>query len=65
MLGTQDMVMAMSRFLRFAPSAATTASDSRIGGTVITTSTLFCLIMLIVDLLYAYIDPRLKAKYKS
>ena len=26
---------------------------------------LFCLIMLIVDLLYAYIDPRLKAKYKS
>ena len=26
---------------------------------------LFCLIMLVVDLLYAYIDPRLKAKYKS
>lgn len=26
---------------------------------------LFCLIMLIVDLLYAYIDPRIKAKYQS
>lgn len=26
---------------------------------------LFCLIMLIVDVLYAYIDPRLKAKYKN
>lgn len=26
-------------------------------------STLFCLIMLIVDLVYAFIDPRIKAKY--
>ena len=26
---------------------------------------LFCLVMLIVDILYAYIDPRIKAMYKS
>ena len=26
---------------------------------------LFCIVMLIVDILYAYIDPRIKAKYKS
>ncbi len=26
---------------------------------------LFCVVMLIVDILYAYIDPRIKAKYKS
>lgn len=26
---------------------------------------LFCLIMLIVDVLYAYVDPRIKAKYKE
>jgi peptide/nickel transport system permease protein len=26
-------------------------------------ATLFCLIMLVVDLLYAFIDPRIKAKY--
>lgn len=26
---------------------------------------LFCLVMLVVDVLYAYVDPRLKAKYKS
>ena len=26
---------------------------------------LFCLVMLVVDILYAYIDPRIKAKYKS
>ncbi|MGN0658270.1 MAG: ABC transporter permease [Emergencia sp.] len=26
---------------------------------------LFCLVMLVVDILYAYIDPRLKAKYKD
>ena len=26
---------------------------------------LFCIVMLIVDILYAYIDPRIKAKYKA
>ena len=26
---------------------------------------LFCIVMLIVDILYAYIDPRIKAKYQS
>lgn len=28
-------------------------------------ATLFCLVMLIVDLIYAFIDPRIKAKYTS
>ena len=32
-------------------------------GTVIFLAVLFCLIMLSVDLIYAYIDPRIKAKY--
>ncbi len=32
-------------------------------GTVIFLAVLFCLIMLAVDLIYAYIDPRIKAKY--
>ena len=26
---------------------------------------LFCLVMLVVDILYAYIDPRIKAKYQK
>ena len=26
---------------------------------------LFCLVMLVVDILYAYIDPRIKAKYQN
>ena len=26
---------------------------------------LFCLVMLVVDILYAYIDPRIKAKYQA
>ena len=26
---------------------------------------LFCFVMLGVDILYAYIDPRIKAKYKA
>ena len=26
---------------------------------------LFCIVMLVVDILYAYIDPRIKALYKS
>lgn len=32
-------------------------------GTVIFLAVIFCLIMLAVDLIYAYIDPRIKAKY--
>ena len=32
-------------------------------GTVILTTTIYCLVQLLVDLLYAYIDPRIKAKY--
>lgn len=32
-------------------------------GTVIFLAILFCIIMLIVDVLYAYIDPRLKSRY--
>lgn len=31
--------------------------------TVILLATLFCIIMLLVDLLYAYIDPRLRSRY--
>jgi peptide/nickel transport system permease protein len=30
---------------------------------VIFLATLFCVIMLIVDLVYAYIDPRLRSRY--
>jgi len=26
---------------------------------------LFCLVMLIVDIIYAFIDPRIRAKYNS
>lgn len=33
--------------------------------TVILLAGLFCIIMLIVDILYAYIDPRLKARYSK
>ena len=34
-------------------------------GTVILTTTIYCLVQLLVDLVYAYIDPRIKAKYTS
>mgnify|MGYP001637834676 CR=1 FL=1 len=34
-------------------------------GATLFLAVLFCLVMLVVDILYAYIDPRLKAKYKS
>ena len=34
-------------------------------GATLFLAVLFCLVMLVVDILYAYIDPRLKAKYQS
>ncbi len=34
-------------------------------GSVIFSSLTFCLIMLIVDIIYAYVDPRIKARYES
>jgi len=32
-------------------------------GTTLFLATFFCLIMLVVDILYAMVDPRIKAKY--
>ena len=32
-------------------------------GSIVTLATCFTIIMLIVDLVYAFIDPRIKAKY--
>ena len=34
-------------------------------GCVVFLALMFCLIMLVVDLLYAYVDPRIKARYKK
>lgn len=34
-------------------------------GAILWLSVAFCIIMLIVDLIYAYVDPRIKAKYKG
>lgn len=34
-------------------------------GSVLFLATLFCIIMLVVDLVFAYIDPRIKARYMS
>jgi len=34
-------------------------------GTILWLSVTFCIIMLVVDLIYAFIDPRIKARYKS
>lgn len=34
-------------------------------GTILWLSIVFCIVMLIVDILYAIVDPRIKAKYKS
>lgn len=34
-------------------------------GSVIFSSLTFCVIMLIVDVVYAYVDPRIKARYES
>ena len=34
-------------------------------GCTVFLAVLFCLIMLVVDLLYAYVDPRVKAKYSK
>ena len=34
-------------------------------GTILWLSLVFCIIMLIVDILYAIVDPRIKAKYKN
>jgi peptide/nickel transport system permease protein len=34
-------------------------------GTILWLSVTFCIVMLIVDLLYAFVDPRIKAKYKG
>ena len=34
-------------------------------GSVIVSSLAFCIIMLVVDVVYAYVDPRIKARYES
>ena len=34
-------------------------------GSTLFLSTLFCIVMLLVDLLYAFLDPRIKAKYSK
>lgn len=34
-------------------------------GSVIFSSMTFCLIMLVVDIIYAYVDPRIKARYEA
>ena len=34
-------------------------------GCTVFLAVLFCLIMLVVDLLYAYVDPRVKARYSK
>ena len=36
-----------------------------INGTVLTISALVCVINLLVDIAYAFIDPRIKARYTS
>ena len=34
-------------------------------GGVLVTAFIFCMINLIVDIIYAYIDPRIKSQYKK
>ena len=34
-------------------------------GGVLVTAFIFCMINLVVDIIYAYIDPRIKSEYKK
>ena len=36
-----------------------------IQGSVIFSAVVFSLVMLVVDIIYAYVDPRIKAQYES
>ena len=56
--------------MRFAPDAGSGAvsgcnPNRRCGGATLFLAVLFSLIILIVDVLYAFIDPRIKAKYQN
>ncbi len=46
-------------------NAIRTKDTPQVMAAVLWLSFVFCIIMLVVDLLYAYIDPRIKAKYEK
>ncbi len=59
-----EAVFAIPGMGQFALNSILTKDVPQVMASVIVLATIFCLIMLVVDVLYAFIDPRIKAAYQ-
>jgi len=60
-----ETVFSMPGLGKYILNSILTKDDPAVMASAIFLAALFCLVMLIVDIIYAFIDPRIRAKYNS